>query len=357
MNEVFQGLKVVELATVLAGPTVGMFFAELGADVIKVENPKTDGDITRKWKLRSENPTSEHSAYFCSVNWGKKHVFIDLKTKRGKQQVYELVKKADVIITNFKFGDDEKLGMGPSTLLNLNSALIYAKITGFGDESPRPAFDVVLQAETGYMHMNGQPGTEASKMPVALIDVLAAHQLKEAILIALLKKASTGKGSVVSVSLFEAAISALTNQASNWLIAGHVPEQMGSLHPNIAPYGEIIVSSDNMRIVLAAGTDRQFMELCKVLDIKHLSTDIRFCTAQGRIKHRKALILLLQEKAGELQGSELMDEILKAGVPAGEIRNMKEVFDLEQAKKMIKQEILTDGTVSQCVSDIAFKIC
>ncbi|MFT4524040.1 MAG: crotonobetainyl-CoA:carnitine CoA-transferase CaiB-like acyl-CoA transferase [Bacteroidia bacterium] len=356
MNETFKGLRVIELATVLAGPTVGMFFAELGAEVIKIENPRLGGDITRKWKLGSEDSEKDYSAYFCSVNWGKQHVFADLKTEEGKQQVHNLVKDADIVLSNFRAGDDVKLQMDPEMLLAIKPDLIIGKISGYGNESSRPAFDVVLQAEAGYMFMNGQPGSDPSKMPVALIDVLAAHQLKEALLIALLHKEKTGNGSVVSVSLFDAAVSALTNQASNWLMAGHIPKQMGSLHPNIAPYGEILTCADGTRIVLAIGSAGQLLGLCSVLNLLELISDQRFATEQSRVENREELFKLLSAKASKINGKDLLDQFLKEGVPAGEIRNMEQVFEQEAAQKLVKEEIMSDGTISNRVSDIAFKI-
>lgn len=356
MNEIFKGLKVIELATVLAGPTVGMFFAELGAEVIKIENPIVGGDITRKWKLGTEDSKKDYSAYFCSVNWGKQHIFVDLKSEDGKQQVYNLIKDADVVLSNFRAGDDVKLRMDPETLLAIKSDLIIGKISGYGDESSRPAFDVVLQAEAGYMFMNGQPGSNPSKMPVALIDVLAAHQLKEALLIALIKKEKTGKGSIASISLFDAAVSALTNQASNWLMAGHIPKQMGSLHPNIAPYGEILICVDGTRIVLAVGSTAQFSGLCSALGLPDLITDERFATEQSRVEKREELFNLLSAKASKRIGKDLLDQLMNEGVPAGEIRNMEQVFEQDAAQKLVKEEVLNDGTVSKRVSDIAFKI-
>jgi len=157
MDKPLEGLKVVELASVLAGPAVGMFLAELGAEVIKIENPKTGGDSTRNWKLPSENPDSNISAYFCAVNWGKQYKFIDLKTQEGKNQVYTLCKDADIVIINFKPNDAKKLGMDYDTLKSINPKLLFAELTGYGNNDTRAAFDVILQAETGYMYMNGTP--------------------------------------------------------------------------------------------------------------------------------------------------------------------------------------------------------
>ena len=183
----FKGLKVVELASVLAGPAVGMFFAELGADVLKIEHAGLGGDVTRSWKLSSEKEESI-SAYFSAVNYHKKIVFKDLKNQEDNQWVKNQLLQADLVIANFKPGSAQKLGMDFDTLKKLNPRIIYGEITGFSGGVKRPAFDVVLQAETGFMSMNGTPESGPVKMPVALIDVLAAHQLKEGLLLALLKQ-------------------------------------------------------------------------------------------------------------------------------------------------------------------------
>ena len=344
------GLKVLELATVLAGPAVGTFLAELGAEVIKIENPKTGGDVTRSWKLSTENPNSEISAYFASVNYGKEHRFLNLKDPVQLAEVQQLARKSDIIIANFRTGQAERFGLDYNALKKYSPKLIYGNITGFGPEESRPAFDVVLQAETGYMFMNGQPESEPTKMPVALIDVLAAHQLKEAILLALLNREKSGEGAKLEVSLFDAAVSALTNQASNWLMSNHIPQRIGSLHPNIAPYGEILKSKDDKQIVLAIGSNAQFKALCDVLNLTELPEDARFETNQLRVENRAELQRQLQEKAVEQLCDELMHHFLEKNIPAGVIKNLKQVFDSEAASELVK----IDGETKR-VSQIAFK--
>jgi crotonobetainyl-CoA:carnitine CoA-transferase CaiB-like acyl-CoA transferase len=186
MQKIFVNLTVIELSSVLAGPSVGVFFAELGARVIKIENPKTGGDVTRTWKLPSEKGPGV-SAYYSSVNAGKEILFLDITEKKSLEKFYGLVKKADIIITNYKSGDDKKLNVDFKRLSKINPKLVYACINGFGSDSNRTAYDLILQAETGFMSMNGEKDGAPLKMPVALIDLLAGHHLKEAILIALLK--------------------------------------------------------------------------------------------------------------------------------------------------------------------------
>ena len=264
-------LKVIELASVLAGPDVGMFFSELGAEVIKIENKLLNGDVTRKWKSANEDKNTNVSAYFSSVNWNKKHLFLNLTDKVDKQKVYNLIASADIVITNFKPGDDTKLGMDYSTLKNHNSSLIYGVINGYGSNSKRVAYDVILQAETGFMSMNGTLESGPIKMPVALIDVLAAHQLKEGLLLALLNREKTKKGAFVEVSLYDTALASLKNQATNWLMNNFIPQPIGSLHPNIAPYGETFKTKDGKLLILAIGTDHHFKMLLGVIGCYWLS--------------------------------------------------------------------------------------
>ncbi len=351
----FKDLKVVELASVLAGPAVGMFFAELGAQVIKIENKKTGGDVTRSWKLPGEDSKSVASAYFSSVNWGKQHVFLDLSDFEDRKFVYEVMEQADVVIANFKVGDANKLGMDYNTLSIYNSKLIYLALKGFNENIRRTAYDVVVQAETGYMYMNGTADGPPTKMPLAFMDLLAAHQMKEAILVALLHRERTGEGGFMEVSLEESAIASLANQASNWLMAKHIPQRMGSLHPNIAPYGETFTTADNKEIVLAVGSDAQFQRLCTVLQHPALANDERFATNQARVIHRAEMAQALAPLIATQQRDALLTTLIQQNVPAGAIRNMEEVFATQTAQNMVLEEILEDGTVTKRVKTIAFK--
>jgi crotonobetainyl-CoA:carnitine CoA-transferase CaiB-like acyl-CoA transferase len=330
-----ENLKVLELASVLAGPSVGQFFAELGAEVIKVENSKTGGDITRSWRLSSERLEDDRSAYFCSVNWGKKSVAVDLSTTKGKEIVHKLAAKSDVVIASYKPGDAEKLGVSYQQLKIVNDKIIYGQISGYGSDNDRVGYDAVIQAESGFMDMNGEENGDPLKMPVALIDVLAAHQLKEGLLLALLKKERTGEGSFIEVSLIQTAVSSLVNQASNWLVAKSLPKRKGSLHPNIAPYGESFETKDARRLIVAVGSDRQFSDLCEILNLNELSTDIRFSTNQQRVVNRKILKELLEEKIKRHPANKLMSLIHQRKIPAGLIQNLKEVFEMKEAKEIL----------------------
>lgn len=331
----FRGLRVVELASVLAGPAVGMFFAELGAEVIKVENPATGGDMTRQWKLPTEDPESKTSAYFSSVNWGKTHLFLDLSAKNDRKELFSLLEKADILLVNFKPGDAERFGVDAATMARQFPKLIYAALSGYGENDPRPAFDLALQAETGFMSMNGTEASGPLKMPVALIDVLAAHQLKEGILTALYLREKTGKGSQVNVSLYDSAIASLANQASNYLVAKHIPQRMGSLHPNIAPYGETFVCKDGRSIVLAVGTDKQFVQLCETSGNPALAKDDRFLTNASRVRNRAALLELLAPFFTGTTAADASFSLQRHGVPHAVIRTVAEALDAPEGKKLM----------------------
>ena len=329
-------IKVLELASVLAGPGVGQFFAELGAEVIKVENLKTGGDVTRTWKGSGEQ-TDDRSAYFCSVNWGKKSIAVDLTSTKGQAIVQKLAAKSDIVIASYKPGDAKKLGVSFDQLKRNNSKLIYGQVTGYGSDNERVGYDAVIQAESGFMDLNGEKNGLPTKMPVALIDVLTGHQLKEGLLVALLKRDRIGEGSLVEVSLIQTAISSLTNQATNWLVANKLPSRQGSLHPNIAPYGESFETKDGKRILLAVGSDRQFFDLLRILKIDPLTFENKFSTNHRRIENREEMNSVLSNAIQQLTASELFLQIHKFKIPAGIIQNVREVFEMQSAKDLMIQ--------------------
>lgn len=355
-SELLKDIRVVELANVLAGPSVGMFLAECGAEVIKIENKQTGGDITRKWKLPDETTTDPFSAYFCSTNWGKTYQLLDLHDPTDHLQVMELIERSDIVISNFKPRSAQRFALDASNLRQAFPHLIYAQLYAFDESEDRLAFDVVLQAETGFLHMTGTPEGPPVKMPVALIDLLAAHQLKEGILLALIRRMKTGKGATVKTSLLKSGIASLANQATNWLMAKHIPQKMGTQHPNIAPYGDMFTTQDHKYIVLAVGTDVQFINLCTCLGLHHLISHEHFATNTSRVRYRKELVQLLQEVISTFLQQELLERLHQQGVPAGSIRNMKEVFELPIAQHMILSETLPDGSISQRVATVAFEI-
>ncbi|WNB17426.1 CaiB/BaiF CoA transferase family protein [Marivirga arenosa] len=354
MEGIFKELRVLELANVLAGPSVGQFFAELGAEVIKIENPKSCGDVTRSWKLKNEEKESSVSAYFSSANCGKKSIALDLSNQEDLSIFYELVKISDVVIASYKSGDAQKLKVDFESLKLLNPKIIYGQITGYGEHDKRVGYDAIIQAESGFMKMNGEPGGKSLKMPVALVDVLAAHQLKEAILLAYINLLKNGVGSKVSVSLFESAVSALVNQATNYLVAKHIPTKMGTEHPNIAPYGTVLRTKNQKEILLAVGTDKQFRNLCKVLGLGNIVDDQRFKSNSERVQNREIINQYLLEKAENILAEELIHQLNSANVPAGVLKSIDEVFETKEASEMIFQEGENPHGLRHFVGEIQF---
>ncbi|MDE0771516.1 MAG: CoA transferase [Salibacteraceae bacterium] len=341
-------LKILELASVLAGPSVGSFFAELGAQVIKVENPLLGGDLTRKWKQPDENPENNISAYYAAANINKQIKYLNFLDSTDRQLLNLEIKECDILIVNFKPGDAVKFNLTFKNCKQQNSDIIYAEITGYGPDSNRSAFDLVLQAETGYLSINGSKETPA-KLPVAFIDLFAAHQLKAGVLMALLEQRAPCK---VSVSLYDAAVSSLANQATNQLMNDNTPSRLGTLHPNIAPYGEVALCSDGVSFVLAVGNNAQFENLLKIL---HLKTKNEFETNTLRLKNRKALFDFLKPEIAKISSLDFSLKCNATGVPIGKILNLKEVFETEKAQNLIMEEI-QEGEETKKVKTAVFVI-
>lgn len=356
MDTIFKDLKVVELASVLAGPAVGLFFAELGATVIKIENSTTGGDVTRSWKATGEDKSKTDSAYFHAINWNKKYLAKDLNDPTDKKATLELITNADIVISNFRDRSAKKLGMDYKSILKINPTVIFGLITAYGEEDERPGFDALLQAETGWMHMNGSKDGPPTKMPVALIDILAAHQLKAGILTALLQKFKTGKGSKVTISLYDTAISALANQGSNYLNLGVVPQRKGSLHPNIAPYGETIKTQDGQLLLLAIGNDKQFNSLCDILACPILKSDERYLGNANRVAHRVELGEQLCKAAKHFTAHTILEAAHKASVPIGPINDLQTVFKDKKNQALILTSTDDQGEISKRVKTMVFKI-
>ncbi len=339
-------LVVVELASVLAGPSVGMFFAEHGARVVKVEAPA--GDVTRRWHLAAEDPADDRPAYFCAVNWGKESVVLDLTAAGGRDVLHRLVARADLVVSSFRPGAAHALGAGADTLRALNPRLVVVEVDGYGPGDARPGYDAVIQAEAGFMALNGSADGPPTKMPVALVDVLAAHQLKEAALVALLARERTGEGATVRVSLLGAAVASLANQAANWLTAGVSPRRMGSAHPNIAPYGTPYPTATG-DVVLAVGTGRQFAALVETLGRSDLAEDARFATNAARVRHRDALDVALADALRSHDRADLLATLAERGVPAGAVRDLPAVFEQPEAQRLV----LDDGAGRAAVRTVA----
>ena len=349
-----EGIKVVEMATVLAGPSVGMFLAEIGADVVKIEHPN-GGDVTRSWKLPSESSTAKVSAYFAAANAGKTYQALDWKSETGQNELGALLQEADIVLTNFRDFDRCPASVSPSQLAELNPRLIYCQLDGYESQPGRPAYDVVLQAETGYLSMNGSPASGPVKLPLAFMDLLAAHQMKQALLLALYQREKTGKGQLIRCSLERSALAGLANQATNYLMGQHIPKPSGSLHPNIAPYGESFVCGGGGLIVLAVGSDVQFERLCKVLDLPALPQDDRFRTNHDRVSNRAVLSGLMQDKWLAQSAEDWSSTCIREGVPAGVVRSMDQVFTRQFAESLLWRETI-DGVETVRPTSIGFRM-
>lgn len=354
MNQLLNDIRVLELANVLAGPSVGMALAELGARVVKVENLLTLGDVTRTWKLPSEDPDTNISGYFSCVNWGKKSLAIDLNKPEGLDIVYRLTEVSDIVLVSYKPGDAEKLKVDYNTLKQYNKSLIYAHLTGYGLKNERAGYDAIIQAESGFTYMNGEQGGKPVKMPVALMDILAGHQLKEAILLALLNRFRKGEGTYIEASLIKSGVAALANQATNWLVGNSIPQRMGSDHPNIVPYGRIFYTRDEKPVVLAVGSDKQFAELCSILGKPELAQEPKYSTNFNRVKNRNEIYPILQDLVAQIDRDPFLNELARRRIPAGGVYNMQEVFDQPEAQELVMSGTTSAGTPIKGLRTVAF---
>lgn len=352
LAKILQDIKVVELASVLAGPLAGSFLAELGAEVVKIENAPSGGDVTRGWKLPEEKDDFTAGAYYHSANYGKKILMLDLKRKEDKEKLYQYAYSADVIITNYQKHTALKLEVDIELLRKNNPKAVIVQLNAFEYDDPRPGYDLVMQAETGYISMCGADDTLA-KMPVAMIDILAAHQIKEAILLGLMHRFRTGEGAVFHVSLYKAALSGLVNQATNYLMAGHIAKPLGTLHPNIAPYGEILECKDRTKLMLAVGSDGQFSKLSDSLGLSR-EWLARYETNLQRVVSRADLIMDMQAKAMEFFGDELSQRLDELQIPYAKVKNMKEVLDDPQSQTMILDNPIINRPDGKYISNLAF---
>jgi crotonobetainyl-CoA:carnitine CoA-transferase CaiB-like acyl-CoA transferase len=351
---VFAGLKVLDLSSILAGPLAGSFFAECGAEVIKIENKTTNGDTTRQWKLPTEDSNKTYSAYYTAANYGKKVILLNLKDSNDRLSLDTYIEWADIIISNFQKSVGENLNLTPNSLHEINPTAIIAQLSAYTYDDPRPGYDLVMQGETGWISMTGSDQDHLAKLPVAMIDIIASHQLKEGILIGLWKRLQTAKGSIIHVSLYSSAISALANQATNYLQVGHMPKPIGTLHPNIAPYGDIFFDMNGLRFLLAVGSDLQFEKLWKTLN---LPTEKYFTFAfnSDRVQHRSQLIPLMQERLGVFKIVYLSELFAQINIPFCQIRNLSEVFAVSDTKAMLHTG-LVDGDKVICIKNTAFTI-
>jgi crotonobetainyl-CoA:carnitine CoA-transferase CaiB-like acyl-CoA transferase len=318
-----EGVRVLDLSRVLAGPYATMMLADLGADVLKVEHPER-GDDTRHW---GPPFAGGESAYFLSVNRNKRSVGVDLKSEAGLEKVKELAASADVLIENMRRGALAKMGLGYEVLKELNPGLVYCSITGFGPgpDEDRPGYDFLIQARGGIMGITGFE--EPTKVGVAAADMVCGLQAAMAVLAALYRRAETGDGARVEVPLFESQLSWLANRAQEYLVSGEDTGRMGNAHPTIVPY-QTFHASDRP-LALAVGNDSQFANLCKAVRRPELAKDERFTTNPDRVANRDELVAILQEEFRKKTVDEWVEEIREAGVPCGPVNTLADVFSDE----------------------------
>jgi len=329
------GLRVIDLSRVLAGPLATMVLGDLGADIIKVERPG-HGDDTRRW---GPPFSGQDAAYFLSLNRNKRSVVIDLKQQEGVAAVRRLTSDADVLIENFRPGLMKELGLGLDELRAANPRLVTCSLTAFGEDAleaaERPGYDIIVQALSGLMSITGEPGGEPTKTGVALLDVVTGLYAGIGILAALRERDDTGLARHVSVSLFDASVAAMVNQATNYLVGGVVPAAMGSQHPNIVPY-QVFHASDR-GFVLAAGNDRQFARTCAVIGYPEWVVDQRFATNETRVENRSTLVPLLAGVFATRPADAWLAALADAGVPCSPIRAMDEVFASPEGAALIQE--------------------
>lgn len=323
------GLRVLELARILAGPWAGQLLADLGAEVIKVERPD-GGDDTRHWGppfFAAADGTDLGAAYFHSCNRGKRSVAIDIATDYGQTQVRGLAAEADVVIENYKVGGLAKYGLDGPSLRALNPRLIYCSITGFGQTGPyahRAGYDFIIQGMGGIMSITGEPDGPPQKSGVAYADLFTGSYAVIAILAALERRHVIGRGAEIDMALLDTQVGVLGNQALNWMASGVVPQRMGNGHPNLVPYQSFPTADGDL--IVAVGNDRQFAGLCAVLDEPELAFDCRFDTNAGRVTHRAELLARLIPQTLRQNTTALFASLEAAGVPVGPVNRIDQVF-------------------------------
>jgi crotonobetainyl-CoA:carnitine CoA-transferase CaiB-like acyl-CoA transferase len=326
------GLRVVELARVLAGPTAGQTLADLGADVVKIESP--EGDETRRWGPPFIDTEGEQSAaYFHSCNRGKRSIVADFGTERGREIVRRLAARSDVLIENFKVGGLAKFGLDYESLRPLNPLIIYCSVTGFGQTGPyakRAGYDFLIQGMSGVMDITGEADGPPEKAGIAISDLFTGLYGVIAIEAALIARERTGRGQHLDLSLFDSMSAMLANQAMNYLASGRSPKRMGNAHPNLAPYQTLPVADG--WLIVAVGNDGQFARLCGVLGLEAAAVDLRFSTNPGRVTNRVEMERELVRKTRLWKRDDLLAALEKVVVPAGPINTIGDLFADPQFK-------------------------
>ena len=322
-----KGIKVVELARILAGPWAGQVLADLGCDVIKVESPS--GDDTRRWgpPFVARAGMSDDAAYFHSCNRGKQSVVADFNDSDDLARVKALIADADVVIENFRVGGLARFGLDYASLQERHPRLVYCSITGFGQDGPyagRAGYDFIIQGMSGFMSLTGEPDGEPQKIGVALADIVTGLYATIGIQAALVEREATGRGANIDMSLLDSMVGVLANQAMNYLVSGSPPQRMGNAHPNIAPYQ--VFRTEDGRFVLAVGNDRQFSQFCQIIGLPSTAGDSRFTSNRRRVENREALATLIEAETIKHTTASLLERCELSGVPAGPINTVDEVF-------------------------------
>jgi formyl-CoA transferase len=337
-----QGIRVLDLSRVLAGPYCTMVLGDLGADVIKVEPP--EGDETRGW---GPPFAGGESAYYLCVNRNKRGIVVNLKTDEGKKILRDLALQSDVLVENFRPGTLKKFGLDFETLHELNPRLIYCSITGFGQTGSmkdKPGYDFMIQALGGLMSITGVPDGEPMKTGVAVVDLFAGQNAIIAILAALQARTLTGQGQQLDISLFDSQLGWLANVASNYLISGKLPKRHGNAHANIVPY-QSFQASDGW-FAIAVGNDRQFVRLCEMLGKPEIALDEKFATNSARVQNRAEIIPLLASIFKDDSVSEWLKKLDEAEIPCGPIQSFEQVFSMptvQEREMLVKMNHPTIG--------------
>jgi crotonobetainyl-CoA:carnitine CoA-transferase CaiB-like acyl-CoA transferase len=329
MSGPLAGLRVLELARILAGPWAGQIFADLGADVVKVER-KGPGDDTRGWGppfVEAADGGHLGSAYFHSTNRGKRSIELDFESEYGQRIVTKLAARSDVLIENFKVGGLAKFGLDYATLSKVNPRLVYCSVTGFGQDGPyasRAGYDLMAQGMGGIMDITGTPDGEPTRCGVPVADIFTGVYSVIGVLAGIAQRDRTGRGCLVDTALLDSQVGVLANQALNYLISGKVPQRIGNAHPNIVPYQVFPVADGH--VIIAVGNDSQFGKLCTVLGAPALATDPAYLTNADRLGHRAELVAKLAALTSRFPQADLLAGLEAVGVPSGPINRLDQVF-------------------------------
>lgn len=320
------GVRVLDLTRIVAGPYCTMILGDLGADIIKIEHPK-DGDEARKWGPPFVGSTNE-SCYFLCLNRNKRSLCVDFKSERGKEIIYKLAEKSDVLVENFVPGKLDSMKLGYEHLKEVNPKLIYCSITGYGPEGPykdKPGYDVIAASIGGLLHITGPNNGEPVKVGVAMTDMATGLYAHGAILAALIKRSKTNVGQKIDCNLLSTQVASLINIGSNYLIAGKEASRWGTAHESIVPY-EAFPTKDGY-FTVGAGSDKQFVHLCKLLNISYIGTDKKFQTNKDRVKNRNELISILRSEFSKRSNKELIKLFSNATFPNGPVNNLENTFN------------------------------